>query len=399
MKRSQDRILTTHVGSLARPKALLDQLRASENGDPTETAAFAEMVRSTVAEMVRRQAEAGIDIVSDGEMSKPSFISYIRRRLEGFEQTEPPPGPPPARGGKAERAAFPEYYEQYAKALRAREYAVPFPEPPLVCRGPIRYKPEAVQTDIANLKAALAGVRYEEAFMPAVTPRPQMRNEYYKTDEEFRQAYADALREEYRAIIDAGLLLQIDDPGFATQFGDDPAQPLEERRRNAEQFIELFNYATRGLPQDRIRFHSCYGTNIAPRVYEAPLAELVDLLLRVNAGAYSIEACNPRHAADWHVWERVKLPEGKVIIPGFISHTTTLVEHPEWIADMIVSYAGVVGRENLIAGADCGFSSLAMYTPEILPSVVWAKFRSLAEGAALASKRLWGSRATAAIPG
>ncbi|HZQ35624.1 MAG TPA: methionine synthase, partial [Dehalococcoidia bacterium] len=155
----------------------------------------------------------------------------------------------------------------------------------------------------------------------------------------------------------------------------------------------------RGLPEDRIRFHSCYGTNIAPRVYEAPLADLVDLLLRVNAGAYSIEACNPRHAADWHVWERVKLPDGKVIIPGFISHTTTLVEHPEWIADMIVSYAGVVGRENLIAGADCGFSSLAMYTPEILPSVVWAKFRSLAEGAAIASKRLWGSRATTAVSG
>ncbi|HLZ69444.1 MAG TPA: cobalamin-independent methionine synthase II family protein [Dehalococcoidia bacterium] len=390
MKRSQDRILTTHVGSLARPKPLLDQLRAAANGGEPEAQTLAATVKTTVAETVRGQAEAGIDILTDGEMSKSSFIGYIRGRLDGFEVTEPPPGPPPARGGKAERAAFPEYYEQYAKALRAREYAVPFPEPPLVCRGPVRYRPQAVQTDIANLKAALQGVKYEEVFMPAVTPRTQIKNEYYKTDEEFRLAYAEALREEYRTILDAGFLLQIDDPAFATQFGDDPAQPLEQRRRAAEQFAELFNYAVRGLPQDRVRFHSCYGTNIAPRVYEAPLGELVDLLLKVNAGAYSIEACNPRHAADWHVWERVKLPEGRVIIPGFISHTTTLVEHPAWIADMIVSYAGVVGRENLIAGADCGFSSLAMYTPEILPSVVWAKFRSLAEGAALASKRLYG---------
>ncbi len=390
MKRSDDRILTTHVGSLARPKALLDQLRAQANGAEPEARAFAATVRTTVAEMVRKQAEAGIDIITDGEMSKSSFIGYIRGRLAGFEVTEPPPGPPPARGGKAERAAFPEYYEQYARALQAREYAVPFPEPPLVCRGPVHYRPEAVQMDIATLKAALPGVTYAEVFMPAVTPRTQIKNEYYQTDEEFRLAYADALREEYRTILDAGFLLQIDDPAFATQFGDDPSQPLEQRRRTAEQFIELLNYAVRGLPQERIRFHSCYGTNIAPRVYEAPLGDLVDLLLQVNAGAYSIEASNPRHAADWHVWEGVKLPDGKVIIPGFVSHTTTLVEHPAWIADMIVSYAGVVGRENLIAGADCGFSSLAMYTPEILPSVVWAKFKALSEGAALASKRLWG---------
>src|SRR5262249_44867348 len=275
------------------------------------------------------------DVVTDGEMSKSNFIGYVRDRLEGFEVTTPPPGPPPPREGRAEREAFPEYYEMYARARAAREYALPFPEPPLVCRGPVTYKPEAVQIDIANLKAALAGVPHEDVFMPASSPRTQIRNEYYRTDEEFRLAYADALREEYRTIIDAGFVVQVDDPFFATQFGEDPAQPMAERRAIAERLIGLFNYTVPGLPPDRLRFHSCYGTNIAPRVYEAPLADILDLLLKINAGAYSFEACNPRHAADWHVWERVELPGDKVVIPGFISHTTTLVEHPEWVADMI----------------------------------------------------------------
>jgi 5-methyltetrahydropteroyltriglutamate--homocysteine methyltransferase len=200
----------------------------------------------------------------------------------------------------------------------------------------------------------------------------------------------DALREEYRAIIDAGFLVQIDDSAFASEYGDEPTETTEDRRKRAEVFIERLNYVVKGLPADRIRFHTCYGTNIGPRTHEAPLRSIVDLLMRMNVGAYSFEASNPRHAHDWHVWEDYKLPEGKVLIPGFISHSTTLVEHPEWIADNIVTYANLVGRENLIAGADCGFSSMAMYAPEIMAEVVWAKFAALARGAARATKRLWG---------
>ncbi len=284
---------------------------------------------------------------------------------------------------------FPEYYEMYEKARMERGYAVPFPEPPLACTGPIEYVPDAVMVDIDNVRAALAGVEVEEVFMPAATPRNSIKNQYYSTQVDFLHAYADAMREEYRTIIDAGFICQIDDSPFATQFGEDPDVPEMQRLAVAEQAVELFNYAIKGLPPEKLRFHTCYGINIAPRVFEAPLKDIIDLLLKIDVGAYSFEASNPRHTHDWHVWETRKLPDGKVLIPGFISHSTTLVEHPEWIADNIVNYADLVGKENLISGADCGFSSLAMYSPEIMPSVVWAKFRALNEGAAIATQRLW----------
>ena len=389
MKRSTDRILTTHVGSLARPHDLLDQIKARYTSDSYDEAAYEAHLRSTVTQQIKQQADCGIDIVSDGEMSKPNFMTYAKERMTGLEVTSPAPGQAAARGSRLEQEMFPEYYAVYEEARRNRGYASPFPEPPLACTGPLEYVPDAVQRDIDNVRNALRDVQVEEVFFPSATPRNSIRNEFYATQEDFLHAYADAMREEYRAIIDAGFICQVDDSPFAAQFGEDPNVSEEEKLRVAEQAVELFNYAIKGLPPEKLRFHTCYGTNIAPRVFEAPLRDIIDLLLKINVGAYSFEACNPRHAHDWHVWEAKKLPEGKVLIPGFVSHSTTLVEHPEWIADNIVTYANLVGRENVLAGADCGFSSLAMYSPEIMPSVVWAKFRALSEGAQIATERLW----------
>lgn len=388
LKNSSQRILTTHAGSLARPHSLLDLMKARYFEGRYDDHAYAAELRRAVAECVRLQVENGIDVVSDGEMGKTNFAGYVRERLAGFEER---PGEAAAyqRESAGELAMFPEYYRQYAAARVNRGYATPFPEPPAVCTGPIVYKPEAVRADIENLRRALQDVACEEAFLPATSPRTTMRNEYYRSEEEYRQAYADALRQEYLAIVEAGFIVQVDDPGFATRYGQDPSVPLEERRREAEQFIETLNYALRGIPQERVRFHTCYSINVGPRLHDAPMRDLAPLLLRIDAGAYSFEAANPRHAHEWRVWEDVRLPEGKLLIPGFVSHTTAIVEHEEWIADQIVAYARLVGRENLIAGSDCGFSSLAMYQPELHPSVVWAKFRALAEGARLASKRLW----------
>jgi 5-methyltetrahydropteroyltriglutamate--homocysteine methyltransferase len=389
MKTSTNRTLTTHCGSLARPHALLDLMKARYFDGAYEANVYAAELRRAVTDCVRGQAESGIDVISDGEMGKTNFAGYVRERLTGFE---PRPGAAVAavrREAAGEAAMFPEYYREYAAARTNRGYAAPFPEPPLACTGPIDYQPDAVQADIDNLRVALEGARCEDAFLPAASPRTNLPNEYYRGDEEYRQAYADAVRREYLAITAAGFVVQVDDPGFATQYGQDPSVPVAERVRAAEQFIETLNYALRGIPEQQVRFHTCYSINMGPRVHDAAMRDIAPLILRINAGAYSFEAANPRHAHEWRVWEDLKLPQGKLLIPGFISHTTPLVEHPEWIADQIVSYARLVGRENLLAGADCGFSSLAMYHPEIHPSVVWAKLRALAEGARLASERLW----------
>ncbi len=295
MKLSTDRILTTHVGSLARPHGLLDHLNAKAGSGAFDRKAYAAVLATTVSQLIRQQAECGIDIVSDGEMSKPNFMTYAQQRMTGLEITTPPPGPPAARGSRLERDMFPEYYEMYEKARRERGYAVPFPEPPLACTGPIEYVPDAVMVDIDNVRAALAGVEVEEVFMPAATPRNAIKNQYYSTQVDFLHAYADAMREEYRTIIDAGFICQIDDSPFATQFGEDPDVPEVQRLAVAEQAVELFNYAIKGLPPEKLRFHTCYGINIAPRVFEAPLKDIIDLLLKIDVGAYSFEASNPRH--------------------------------------------------------------------------------------------------------
>ena len=386
MKRSSDRILTTHCGSLARPKELLDLMKAKVTGEPFDKNAYAQQVRSAVAETVREQAARGIDVITDGEQGKPGFFAYVRERLSGFEAKPPKPG-----GWKqwaAEVAAFPEYYEQYFSRRMMGGSIVP--RTPMACTGPIEYRgQEALGTDIENLKSAFGGVKAEEAFMPAVAPSGVGANEYYKTDEEYLEAVGEALRTEYQAIVNAGFILQIDDPWLTEVHSQDPSLSLAQRREIAERSIEALNHALRGIPAEKIRFHTCYGINEGPRVHDAPLKEIVDLVLKVKAGAYAFEAANPRHEHEYHVWETVKLPEGKVIIPGVITHASNIVEHPELIAERITRYAKIVGRENVIAGADCGFSSQATYNPEVHPKVVWAKFQAMAEGARLATKQLW----------
>ena len=385
MKQSTERILTTHVGSLARPSDILELMRAKIAGQAFDEEAFARRVRGAVAECVKKQVECGIDVVSDGEQGKDSFYAYARERLGGFQTRDR--GPQATRPWSQEIRAFPDYYETYYFGRRAKGRVGA--DLVLVCTGPVSYKGHAqVQADIANLKAAAAAAGAVEAFMPATAPQGLGANEYYKTEEEFMFAIAEAMREEYGAIVDAGIVLQVDDPALTSFFSQEGLSPAE-RRKLAETYVAALNHALRGIPPEMVRFHTCYGINEGPRVYDAPLRDIIDTMLRINVSAYSFEAANPRHEHEHHVFEDVKLPEGKVLIPGIISHTTNVVEHPELVADRIVSYARLVGRENVIAGSDCGFSSQATFTPDVHPSVVWAKFQALAEGAKLASQRLW----------
>jgi 5-methyltetrahydropteroyltriglutamate--homocysteine methyltransferase len=383
IQQNTDRILTTHVGSLPRPKDLLDLMKARLAGEAYDQAAYDAQVRAAVKDCVRRQVETGIDVVTDGEQSKPGFYTYVRERLDGFEAR------PHTRANffAAEVAAFPEYYEQYFKqAMLGRTIA---PMKSLACVGPVKYRGEAaVQRDIENLKAALAGLECRAAFMPAVAPSGVGANEYYKSEEEYFHAVGAALHTEYQTIVDAGLLLQIDDPFLSDVFADlnlDGAQ----RRARAGLYVEAINAALSGIPPERVRYHTCYGINHGPRVHEAALADVVGHMLKINAGSYSFEAANPRHEHEYHLWEKIKLADGKVLIPGVITHASNIVEHPELIAERIMRYTKLVGRENVIAGADCGFSSQATYATEVHPAVVWAKFEALRDGARLASKQLW----------
>jgi 5-methyltetrahydropteroyltriglutamate--homocysteine methyltransferase len=378
MKRSTERILTTHVGSLARPHPLLELMADQVAGKPYDPEAFGRLAREAVATVVHRQAECGIDVVSDGEQSKAGFYGYLSERLSGLEPSGS--GVPDRSVWKDELEQFPEYYAEYLGG-KARSLVH---NPPLACTGPIRYTGQAVlRADIDNLRSALAKVKVEEAFMPALAPRAIGRNEFYATGEEFLVAIADAMRHEYEAIVAAGFILQIDDPWLTALYHDDPFG------FGPDKHIELLNYALNGVPPERVRYHTCYGINEGPRVHDVPLADIVDLLFRIHANAYSFEAANPRHQHEWHVWEEVKLPEGKLLIPGMISHATNIVEHPQLISDLLVTYAQLVGRENVIAGADCGFSSAPTFSPEVHPKVVWAKFQALSEGARLATRRLW----------
>jgi 5-methyltetrahydropteroyltriglutamate--homocysteine methyltransferase len=386
MKHSTDRILTTHCGSLARPRDLLDLMKAKLNNQPYDHDAYDTRVQLAVSDIVRKQTESGVDVVTDGEQSKPGFFAYVRERLSGFEAKTPPAG-----GWKqwaAEVAAFPEYYENYfSRRMMGGSIA---PRTPMVCTGPIGYRGQkAIQKDVEHLKRALTELKAEDVFMPAVAPSGVGTNEYYRSDEEYFHALGDALRIEYQAIVDAGFILQIDDPWLTEVHSQDPSLSFSQRRKLAETSIEALNHALRGIPPEKIRFHTCYGINEGPRVHDAPLKDIVDLMLRVNAGAYAFEAANARHEHEYHVWETVKLPEGKVLIPGVITHASNIVEHPELIAERILRYAKLVGRESVIAGSDCGFSSQATYNPEVHPSVVWAKFQAMAEGCRLATKQLW----------
>ncbi|HEY1298038.1 MAG TPA: cobalamin-independent methionine synthase II family protein [Chloroflexota bacterium] len=378
MKRSTERILTTHVGSLARPHPLLEIMRARVAGQPYDETEFARQSREAVNDVVQQQAAAGIDVVSDGEQSKAGFFGYLSDRLSGLEVDSV--GVPDRQVWREELEQFPEYYAEYLGGKAQTMVR----NPPLVCTGPITYTGHAtLQTDIENLKAAMSKVQVEEGFMPALGPRIMGRNAYYNSGGEFLEAVARAMHEEYAAIVAAGLIVQLDDPWLTSLYHEDPLG------LGPRDHIEMINLSLEGIPPEKVRYHTCYGINEGPRIHDVPLQDLVPMLLRIRAGAISFEAANPRHLHEWHVWETVKLPDDKVLIPGMISHAYNIVEHPELIADFLVTYAGLVGRERVIAGADCGFSSTATFSPEVDPKVVWAKFRALAEGARLASERLW----------
>jgi 5-methyltetrahydropteroyltriglutamate--homocysteine methyltransferase len=387
MKRSMDRILTTHVGSLVRPPGLVDLMRAKDSGQAYDPEKLAANVRSSVRQVVHRQVEVGIDVPSDGEYGKPSFSGYVNERLSGFTRRPRDPNESLLLNWGRDRQLFREFYAAYDQATgSASGY-------PVVCTGPIAYQGQAaVRSDIDTFKAALAGVHPEEAFIPAVAPGTielQRRNAYYPTDEAYLFAIAEAMREEYRAIVDAGFLLQIDDPRVVTQYGmPDPAPSISEYRKFAELRVEALNHALAGIPPDRVRYHLCWGSWHGPHVTDVPLQDIVDIVLGVRADAYCVEAANPRHEHEWQVWERVKLPEGKILIPGVVAHTTNIVEHPDLVAWRLLTYARLVGRENVMAGTDCGFSQGA-FTPRVHASIMWAKLQALAEGAALATKQLW----------
>jgi 5-methyltetrahydropteroyltriglutamate--homocysteine methyltransferase len=396
MKTSTDRILTTHVGSLPRPESIKALLRGRLSGQGLDEAQLAACVAEAVTAAVRQQAEVGLDVVSDGEMGKTSFLAYAEERLTGFvPMTAHAPDVPSSNVGSSwarrldtrrEWRAFREYYEEYLPR------AMPPAAPPSVCQGPIAYRGQALlQRDLANFKAALQGVNVGEAFVPAIAPAMVGRgqNQYYATEEEYIFAIAEALKTEYRAIVDAGFILQIDDPGLGETWDMMmPAPPLEEYRRLQARNIEALNQALTGIPEERVRYHLCWGSWQGPHIHDLGLRDIVDLVLRVKAQAYSIEAATPRHAYEWRVWEDVSLPAGKVLIPGVIAHTTAVVEHPETVAERIINFARLVGREQVIAGADCGFAQGAMYQRQH-PTVMWAKFAALVEGARLASERLW----------
>jgi 5-methyltetrahydropteroyltriglutamate--homocysteine methyltransferase len=396
MQTSTNRILTTHVGSLPRPESIKALLRARLSGQTIDETQLAARVAEAVAEVVRQQAEVGIDVISDGEMGKTSFLAYADERLTGFVTlTADAPDVPSSnvRGAWARRLdtrrewrAFREYYEEYLPR------AMPPATPPVVCQGPISYRGQALlQRELAIFKAALQGVNIEEAFVPAIAPGMVGRgqNQYYATEEEYVFAIAEALKTEYRAIVDAGFILQIDDPGLGETWDMlIPAPPLEDYRKMQARNIDALNHALAGIPEDRVRYHLCWGSWQGPHVHDLGLPDVVDLVLRVKAQAYSIEAATPRHSHEWRVWEDVKLPEGKVLIPGVIAHTTAVVEHPETVAERLVTYACLVGREHVMAGADCGFAQGALFQRQH-PSIMWAKFEALVEGARLASARLW----------
>jgi 5-methyltetrahydropteroyltriglutamate--homocysteine methyltransferase len=397
VRRSTDRILTTHTGSIARPDDLIELMRARENGRPYDRAAFEARATEAVAECVRRQVEAGLDVINDGEQRKSGFTTYLAERLAGFDAVPYAAGE--ARGSWPEVAEFPEYYERYFKT--AMFGAMLSPPARLVCRGPVTYVgQEALAIDIANLRAALSGAArsgaglarndYTEVFMSAALPTglAEHDNEYYASREEFITALADATREEYRAIIDAGFLIQLDDPAAARLWGYADAEP-DERARRVAQTVELINYTLRDIPPEKIRYHTCYGINQGPHIYDLRLRDFIEPMLAINAQAFSFEVMNPRHMHDYHAFEDVKLPAGKIIIPGMLSNGANWVEHPELIAELTVRYAELVGRESVMIGNDCGFASQAA-TKEIDPKVGWAKFSALAEGARIASKRLWG---------
>jgi 5-methyltetrahydropteroyltriglutamate--homocysteine methyltransferase len=373
MKRSSDRILTTHAGSLPRPKDVTEMVKARTLNDAR--------LREAVAQVVAKQAGIGIDVVDDGEFSKPSFVTYVRDRLAGVDEIGGTRGSP--WGTSRDAKAFPDFYSKQQVAVIG--------QPNYGCTGPISYKGHALlKRDLDNLKAAMKGAGVAEAFVPSISIaniESWNVNKYYTSDEEYRTAICDAMHEEYKAIVDAGFLLQIDDPRLVTYYMVQPDLSLAEIRKWAAMQVEALNYALRGIPREKIRYHTCYSINMGPRLHDMQAKDIVDIILKIRAGAFSFEASNPRHEHEWTVWRDAKRPADTLLIPGVVTHCSVLVEHEELVAERLVKFANFAGRENVIAGTDCGFATFAG-ADEIEPSIAWAKLEALVRGAEIASKRL-----------
>jgi 5-methyltetrahydropteroyltriglutamate--homocysteine methyltransferase len=387
--KEQGKIRTTHTGSLPRPAELFAAMTATAKGVTVDAPAYEASLKRHVHDVVKKQVDAGIDIVNDGEYSKPSFSMYIAERLDGFEARMPPGGLPVPTGPMGidgrDYNMFPDFYKQ---VLEHNPFANVIRMPPRVCVAPIKYVgQDKVRRDIANLKSAMAAAGATDAFLPSAGPIPMFQNEYYKSEEDFILAFGEAMREEYQAILDAGFALQIDLPRLVSLWDERKTWTLADYRKWMENRIAQMNHALRGLPEDRIRFHTCYGVNFGPRVSDLQLADVIDLIFTIKAGAYSFEAGNPRHEHEWRVFETVKLPDGKTLIPGTVTHSNVMIEHPEAVADRMERWINVVGAGNVMFGNDCGFQSTAGNT-EIPVSVAEAKLKSLGEGARIASKRI-----------
>ena len=386
MKRSTDRILTMHAGSLPRPPDVREMVLAKAAGQPYDEQKLSERLRSAVAEIVQQQIASGIDSINDGELSKTNFSNYAQERLGGFEVRHfgPDGGPEPQQISGRDRLEFPEYFDANIGFTVSRPR-----DRQLFCVGPLTYVgQERAQTDIANFKSALAGVTEQEPFLPAVAPgsiEHWLWNEHYPDQESFVYAIADAMHEEYKAIADAGFVLQIDDPDLLDGWQIHPELSVPEYRKFAEMRIDALNHALRDIRRESIRLHVCWGSYHGPHKYDLPLKDIVDLILKVKAQAYSIEASNPRHEHEWRVWEDVTLPEDAILIPGVVGHGSDFIEHPELVAQRLLRYAEIVGRENLMAGTDCGLGTRVGH-----PAIAWAKFQAMAEGARIATKQLWG---------
>jgi 5-methyltetrahydropteroyltriglutamate--homocysteine methyltransferase len=387
MAHDADRILTTHVGSLVRPPKLVEYIDAMDKGLAVNQAAFDELLQQSVDEVVRRQQQAGIDIVSDGEFGKfRSWNFYVLARLGGIEER----AIIESQGGSRDRQLFPEFYAEYFPTQKLPKRGTVYTV------GPVKYTGQAaLKKDIEIFKKSLKGVDVE-GFLPVVAPAsavPMFKNEYYKNEEEAIFAVADALREEYKTIIDSGLYVQIDDAFlpyvYDLSFG---STDLAGFRKWARVRVDALNHALKGIPEEKVRYHICWGSFNTPHVGDVPLRDIVDLVTSVKAGSYCIEMGNPRHEHEWRVWETAKLPAGRKLIPGVISHSTNVVEHPELVAERLVRLAKIVGRENVLGGTDCGFAQ-SPHVRRVHPSIQWAKLEALAEGARIASRELWGRKA------
>ncbi|MEE2656322.1 MAG: cobalamin-independent methionine synthase II family protein [Chloroflexota bacterium] len=383
MIRSTDRIRTMHAGTLPRPNDLRDMVVAKESGQAYDESKFTRLVQSVIKENVKLQIGSGIDSVNDGEVSKLSFTSYISDRMGGIEKRKPSDGPAPFGINGRDTAEFNEYF------INKDGFTGLGSNPSYFVTGPVTYTGKAaIQADIDNFKAGLQGSTPEETFLPAITPGTMehwLANEHYKTDEEYLFALADALHVEYKSIVDAGFLLQIDDPDLPDAWQMHPEMTVKDYQKFADLRVDALNHAIGDIPEEKVRFHTCWGSYKGPHKYDVSLRDMIDLILKVKAVGYSIEASNPMHEHEWTVWKDVKLPDGKVLIPGVIGHASDFIEHPELVAQRLVRYANIVGKENLMAGTDCGIGSRVGHA-----KICWAKFEAMAEGARIATKELWG---------